>query len=39
LAVFEKDLKVGLVRNDRVWKDLGEGENVLKIYLNLKIFK
>jgi hypothetical protein len=35
--VFEKELKVGWVkRGVRIWKDLEEGKNIFKIYLNFK---
>ena len=33
-----KNLKLGGQGGERIWKDLGEGKNMIKIYLNLNIF-
>jgi hypothetical protein len=36
---FEKELKDGWIGGEKNWKDLGEGKNRIKIYVNLNYKK
>lgn len=39
VCLLRKKLKVGLLGRERIWEDMGEGKNTIKVYLYLKIAK